>query len=272
MFLERSPKETSETAPVAVRMLVAGDAAVGKSSLVETICGVHRSAASAGEGTRKQGDWTCGCALSIHREVVEVNMRPVDVELEFWEIGGSRVYSAARSVFYEGIDAILLVYDVSNMKSYDNLVVWLFELCTSVGPPSLRYWDGGGGSGGLPDPDLENDGRCRLEHAILSTQCPVLFVANKCDLRMLTVQRRSLPRPSLPERPGLLERLLGGVGFATPSGSEADGRLMNRICDFIMQGRHTEASAKKRSFDVPLWRDFVRRTVESKLQLRQGEP
>eukprot|EP00971_Amphidinium_carterae_P052407 1031538-Amphidinium_carterae.1 len=35
-------------------------------------------------------------------QVVEVNLRPVEVELEVWEVGGSRVYSTARSVFYEG--------------------------------------------------------------------------------------------------------------------------------------------------------------------------
>jgi len=247
-----------------LRVLVVGDAAVGKTSLVETICsGGGRGLESHDSGPKSE--WTCGCAISVTRETVEVNLRPIEVELELWEVGGTQTYSAARPVFFDGVDAAVLVYDVSNMKSYQNLVAWLFELCTSACLPSLRYWDAGGGSGGVPEVDLEDGGDCHggaLQQALLSGRCPVLFVAHKCDLRpeQAQQQRRAggpLPRPQPPERLPLLDRLLGGgdsVPLAFRRFSPADERLLDRLCDFVQRGRHTEATslAGAQSFDFVL--------------------
>jgi Rab-like protein 3 len=256
----------------AARILIAGDAAVGKTALVEMICsGKGRS--SDGDWSEfnvlpQQTEWTCGCVLNIVKESLEVDLRPMEVELELWEVGGTRMYSRARPVFYEGLDGILLVYDVSNVKSYHNLVMWLYELCTSALPPSLRYWDTGGGSGGVPDVDIEQGGLSReLREAILSGSCPVLFVAHKADLRQKGEARASLGRPQIPAKPPLLDRLLGGEGFTNFKADDA--LFMEELCDFVLQGRHMDASSRTQSFDFNTWRDFIRRTLEAKR--RSGE-
>ena len=137
------------------RVLVVGDASVGKTSLIAALRGEGGGGQGPAAGSVADGEWTCGCALSLVRETVEVGSQALDVEVELREIGGSQMYACARPVFYDDPDAIVLVYDVSNVKSYHNLVAWLFELCTVVWPPSLRYWDTGGGSGGVPDDGLD---------------------------------------------------------------------------------------------------------------------
>mmetsp|Transcript_73945 Transcript_73945/g.239298 ORF Transcript_73945/g.239298 Transcript_73945/m.239298 type:complete len:276 (+) Transcript_73945:43-870(+) len=263
-----------------LRVLVVGDAAVGKTALVENIgTGGGASRGPESHDVGMKSEWTCGCALSVVREVVEVEMRPMEVEVELWEGGGTQTYATARPVFYDGFDAVVLVYDVSNMKSYHNLVVWLFELCTSACLPSLRYWDSGGGSGGVPEADLEDgDGAVAQGHAmqraLLGGLCPVLFVAHKCDLRpQQAVTQRAvgspLLRPQPPERLNLLDRFLGG-GDTNPSAhrslSLAEERLLDQLCDFVQRGRHTEATSKEdaQSFDFVLWRDFIRRAVEAR--------
>lgn len=259
------------------RVLVVGDASVGKTSLIAALRGEGGGGQGPAAGSVADGEWTCGCALSLVRETVEVGGQALDVEVELREIGGSQMYACARPVFYDDPDAIVLVYDVSNVKSYHNLVAWLFELCTVVWPPSLRYWDTGGGSGGVPDDglDLEGaDGR-ELGQAILSKRCPVLFVGHKCDLRP---PRRGVPpppppRPQPPGRPPLLDRLLGnggeiGVGSCrTPE----DEQLASRLCDFVQQGRHTEASSRGdgRTFDQGVWRDFVRCALEARQSFKR---
>lgn len=257
--------DSDEGAPDAVRVLVVGDAAVGKTSLVEMICRGGAGARSDGEAAAPQrGDWTRGCALSLCRECVEVDQGTADVEVEFWEVGGTKTYAYARPVFYDGLDAILLVYDVSNVKSYHSLVAWLFELCTSVWPPSLRYWDAGGGSGGVPDVDLEGGGgRPLLQQAILEGRIPVLFVANKYDLQSAAAPSATL-RPRPPGQQLSLERLFGGEPDLGICRSAAETRLMEQLCDFVQQGRHTSACTREdeRRFDFPLWRDFVRRGYE----------
>lgn len=265
MVLERDrchSRELDEGGPPAVRVLVAGDAAVGKTSLVEMICG----GPGGGDGAAPEGAWTCGCSLSLCRESVDVDLRPVDVEVELWEVGGAPTYSRARPVFYDGLDAVLLVYDVSNVKSYHRLVAWLLELCSAAGPPSLRYWDAGGGSGGVPDVELEGgDGRA-LQQAILNGRCPVLFVANKCDLQPCGKPAKALLRPKPPDRPHLLDRLLGGEGYSGACRTAAEFQLVEKLCDLVVQGRHTEASSREdaQSFDFVLWRDFLRRTLEAR--------
>lgn len=260
-----------EDALQSLRVLVVGDAAVGKTSLVEAICNGGVGGRCPEEELRgDKGEWTCGCALSITREIVEVGMgmRPAEVEVELWEVGGTQTYAAARPVFYEDFDALLLVYDVSNTKSYENLAVWLFELCTSIRLPSLRYWDRGGGSGGEPDADPERGASGHsLQQLILSGRCPVLFVAHKCDLRPPSERRCPLQRPKPPERAPMLDRLLGG-GDGVPAAtrrSAADDLLLEQLCDLVRAGRHTEATSKgKQTFDFVLWRDFIRRTAESR--------
>eukprot|EP00927_Polykrikos_kofoidii_P068783 TRINITY_DN64115_c0_g1_i1.p1 TRINITY_DN64115_c0_g1~~TRINITY_DN64115_c0_g1_i1.p1 ORF type:complete len:276 (+),score=37.59 TRINITY_DN64115_c0_g1_i1:209-1036(+) len=255
-----------------VRVLVVGDSTVGKTSLVKTICSgggdgfVAHGARLSERAWPSPHQWTCGGTVSLARESVEVGMRTTDVEVELLEVGGSRAYARARSVFYEDIDAVLLVYDVSNMMSYHNLVLWLFELCTAVRPPSRRFWDAGGGSGGVPEADGEQGVGPVMRQALFSGACPVLFVAHKCDLRPTPTraQRAVLPRPQIPDRPPLLDRLLGGDAWGNWRGTDADIKLMHQLCDLVVQGRHSEASSKAQSFDFPLWRDFVRRALEAK--------
>ncbi|CAK9105473.1 Rab-like protein 3 [Durusdinium trenchii] len=266
-----------------IRILVAGDAAVGKTRVCELLC----NGRGASElllplpGTDTQQDWTCGCKLSILREMVDADFRPLEVEVELWEVGGTKTYSCARPVFYDALDAVLLVYDMSNMKSYHGLVAWLFELCSLVRPPSLKYWDAGGGSGGQPDMDLELGDSRSSEQGILGGRCPVLFVANKCDLQDQQQREnfaRNKPRPIPPERPPLVDRLLGGGtgdAFLQPyRRSTAEQQLLEKLCDFVQQGQHTEACCRdgQLHFDFLLWKDFVRRVHKAKQLDPKGGP
>lgn len=273
---ERHARDDGSPRQAFVRVLVAGDAAVGKSSLIAALCGEGPGGGGLDGLGAADGDWTCGCQLSLVRETIEAGGRPLDVEVELREVGGTQMYACARPVFYDSPDAVVLVYDVANSKSYDHLVAWLFELCTSVWPPSLRYWDTGGGSGGVPDVDLEGgDGR-GLGQAIFSGRCPVLFVAHKCDLRPPHKgygPPPTLPRPQPPGRPPLLDRLLGGGGELVPGAVRTAGdlQLAGRLCDFVQQGKHMDASSKgdNRSFDYVAWRDFVHRALEARQTLKR---
>lgn len=48
--------------------------------------------------------------------------------LEFWDVGGNRKYKPSRDIFYSQINGILLVFDVVNKKSYENLRKWIREI------------------------------------------------------------------------------------------------------------------------------------------------
>ena len=70
-----------------IRVLVLGDVAVGKSSLVDMICSTTGGVSSCTEH-HSSSDRTSGCLVSFAHSCVEVGMHPLDVEVEFWEVGG----------------------------------------------------------------------------------------------------------------------------------------------------------------------------------------
>ena len=152
-----------------LRILVVGDSGVGKTSLVKLLATGKAQPAS---------QWTVGCSQELMvrhntqlwplwHSIISMTRGCGDQAthysggggraeyfVEFWDVGGSKKYSASRSVFYTGINGtrlyesvwcgstteclashpggplagIMLVYDRSNRKSYANLRKWIREL------------------------------------------------------------------------------------------------------------------------------------------------
>jgi hypothetical protein len=99
-----------------VRLLVVGDAGVGKSSLVHLIC--HGA-------VLRGGGATVGCDVDakLHAH------HGVSYFVEFVEVGGAEKYRAARSVFFmQRFDGVLMVHDLTNRNSRANLDRWRREL------------------------------------------------------------------------------------------------------------------------------------------------
>jgi len=106
-----------------VKILVAGDSGVGKSSLVHLLShGKPLQSASC----------TVGCAVEIM--ICETSDLPEkQVFVELWDVGGSNQYADSRGVFYDDVDGLVLVHDLNNMKSYENLRRWHSEVMGEKG-------------------------------------------------------------------------------------------------------------------------------------------
>ncbi len=50
------------------------------------------------------------------------------VWFEFWDVSGHRKFELSRSVFYRDLDGLLLVFDLMNRKSYENIRRWIKEI------------------------------------------------------------------------------------------------------------------------------------------------
>ena len=48
--------------------------------------------------------------------------------VEFWDVSGSACHQRSRALFYANVDGVLLVHDLSNRKSEQNLQRWLTEI------------------------------------------------------------------------------------------------------------------------------------------------
>ncbi|KAF0748957.1 hypothetical protein AaE_007184 [Aphanomyces astaci] len=92
-----------------VRIAVVGDSGVGKTSLVHFVC----------HGTvLVHPTWTIGCTT-------EVLLHQNDTFVEFVDIGGNPRYELSRAAFYHELHGIIFVYDMSNIRSYNNLRKWI---------------------------------------------------------------------------------------------------------------------------------------------------
>merc|ERR1711911_385974 len=119
-----------------VRILVVGDSGVGKSSLVHLLC--HGQPIT-------NPSWTIGCTVDVKlHEFREGTSLQKTHFVELCDIGGTSGHQNARSVFYTPAHGIILVHDLTNRKSEQNLRKWLAELlskeCNStlVRNPSSR--------------------------------------------------------------------------------------------------------------------------------------
>jgi len=98
-----------------IKMVVVGDSGVGKSQLVARF--------SRGEFTHKSRQ-TIGVEFAT--KTVEVEEKQICCQL--WDTAGEERYRALASAYYRGSVGVLLVYDVTNPRSFKNLAYWLSEI------------------------------------------------------------------------------------------------------------------------------------------------
>eukprot|EP00747_Dinoflagellata_sp_TGD_P165523 gnl/TRDRNA2_/TRDRNA2_186894_c0_seq1.p1 gnl/TRDRNA2_/TRDRNA2_186894_c0~~gnl/TRDRNA2_/TRDRNA2_186894_c0_seq1.p1 ORF type:complete len:204 (+),score=43.41 gnl/TRDRNA2_/TRDRNA2_186894_c0_seq1:63-614(+) len=98
-----------------LKILVVGDAGVGKTSLVKAFCEDKKLA--------KEYDPTVGADFNVRKW----NMRGRDVRMNVWDVSGQQDFTDVRNEFYKESQALLLVFDVTSKKSFQNLDGWMSE-------------------------------------------------------------------------------------------------------------------------------------------------
>eukprot|EP01116_Phalansterium_solitarium_P015255 TRINITY_DN3357_c1_g1_i1.p1 TRINITY_DN3357_c1_g1~~TRINITY_DN3357_c1_g1_i1.p1 ORF type:complete len:263 (+),score=57.29 TRINITY_DN3357_c1_g1_i1:83-871(+) len=99
-----------------VRILIVGDSEVGKTCLLHVL--------SFDKALTSTPRSTLGCVVEV--KLFEYNHKPYFLEL--LEVGGRTKYESSRSVFYNQINGVILVHDLTNKQSYVHLKKWLGEL------------------------------------------------------------------------------------------------------------------------------------------------
>lgn len=103
------------------KILLLGDGAVGKTSLV------HRFVEGVFEERYKA---TIGVDIFSKNVTTDGGTQ---LELQLWDLSGQAHFSAVRSKFYNKADGALLVFDLTNKKTFDNLNSWVNEASSGVG-------------------------------------------------------------------------------------------------------------------------------------------
>lgn len=103
-----------------VRIIVLGDSGVGKTSLTHLMA--HHECLS-------NACSTIGCNIEVKlHEYKEGTPEQKTYFIELWDIGGRPCYTNTRHMFYNSVHGIVLVHDLTNRKSQENLSKWLVEV------------------------------------------------------------------------------------------------------------------------------------------------
>lgn len=110
-----------------LKIVIIGDGASGKTSLATRY---------SQEQFGKQYKQTIGIDFFLKRIVLSGN---IHVALQVWDIGGQTIGGAMLQNYIYGSHGVLLVYDITNHNSFDNLEDWLRTLQKVFGTEKMPY-------------------------------------------------------------------------------------------------------------------------------------
>lgn len=130
--------------PRDVKLVLLGDSGVGKSSLVYRF--VHNDFRPFSEST---------IGASFLSKIVN------DVHFKVWDTAGQEKYRSLSSMYFRGAAAAILVFDVTNVKSFEGLQSWVDDLMSR---------------------DVGSGGSQMSSHGNQNGEIVLTICANKCDL------------------------------------------------------------------------------------------
>ena len=127
-----------------LKFVIVGDSAVGKSSLLNRFANRDRPFSE---------NYNTTVSVDFHSQQVSVDGRTVAFQL--WDTAGQERFRALGTTYYRGAQGILIVYDVTNEKSFKNLD---------------------------RDPDSAWDGWLEHVDKHAGPSCKRVLLGNKCDV------------------------------------------------------------------------------------------
>jgi small GTP-binding protein len=101
-----------------LKVIVIGDAAVGKTSLVKNFAQGLTSFQTSTKATLGMDIFTVPLHISKSNET----------QLNLWDIGGGSKLSDLRSTFYPGTQGFIAVIDVTRYETFEHLTSWMAEV------------------------------------------------------------------------------------------------------------------------------------------------
>ncbi|KAI0988938.1 hypothetical protein GJ496_009665 [Pomphorhynchus laevis] len=107
------------------KLLLIGDSGVGKT------CILHRY-------TDDDFSDSLLATIGIDFKMKTVEMRNKKIRLQIWDTAGQERFHTITNSYYRGAMGIILVYDITNEKSFDNIVTWLANINEHARPNVVR--------------------------------------------------------------------------------------------------------------------------------------
>uniref|UniRef100_A0A8C3Y8P5 RAB26, member RAS oncogene family n=1 Tax=Catharus ustulatus TaxID=91951 RepID=A0A8C3Y8P5_CATUS len=101
---------------VLLKVMLVGDSGVGKTCLLVRFK----------DGAFLAGSFISTVGIDFRNKVLTVD--GVKVKLQIWDTAGQERFRSVTHAYYRDAHALLLLYDVTNKASFDNIQAWLTEI------------------------------------------------------------------------------------------------------------------------------------------------
>lgn len=126
------------------KVVIIGDSGVGKSNLMTRY-------------TTNEFSQDTPATIGVEFMTKSVKTEGRDVKVQIWDTAGQERFRAISRSIYHGAKGAMLVYDITNQQSFDNIPNWLAELRVHV-----------------------------------SATCSIFLIGNKCDLEHLRAVKKDV--------------------------------------------------------------------------------
>ncbi|KAL4714044.1 hypothetical protein ACJJTC_008398 [Scirpophaga incertulas] len=106
----------SATVGIGFTVMLLGDSGVGKTCMLVRFR----------DGTFLAGNYISTVGIDFRNKVVTVD--GIKVKLQIWDTAGQERFRSVTHAYYRDAHALLLLYDVTNKSSFDNIRAWLGEI------------------------------------------------------------------------------------------------------------------------------------------------
>ncbi|PNF39033.1 Ras-related protein Rab-37 [Cryptotermes secundus] len=112
----RPPLRPVEACDFTCKVMLLGDSGVGKTCLLVRFR----------DGLFLSGNFISTVGIDFRNKVVTVDQSKV--KLQIWDTAGQERFRSVTHAYYRDAHALLLLYDVTNKTSFDNIRAWLGEI------------------------------------------------------------------------------------------------------------------------------------------------
>ncbi|KAK3793814.1 hypothetical protein RRG08_011785 [Elysia crispata] len=105
-----------EAYDLSCKVMLIGDSGVGKTCLLVRFK----------DGTFLSGSFISTVGIDFRNKVVD--LEGTKIKLQIWDTAGQERFRSITRAYYRDANALLLLYDVTNKNSFDNIRAWLGEI------------------------------------------------------------------------------------------------------------------------------------------------
>lgn len=111
------------------KVLVLGDSNVGKTCIVHRYC-----------DETYYDTYISTIGIDFKQKIISLDGTPI--KMQIWDTAGQERFRTLTTAYYRGAMGILLMYDVTNQESFNNLTYWLKNIEENASPDVVKVLAG----------------------------------------------------------------------------------------------------------------------------------